>query len=325
MTTASTLYDKIWDEHVVHTEDDGTAVLYIDRHLVHEVTSPQAFEGLELAGRKVWRVSANLAVSDHNVPTTGPLARHRRPDLAAAGRHARRQLRSPRHHAVQDERPAPGHRPRDRPGAGRDAAGHDRRLRRLAHLDARRVRRAGARHRHQRGRARAGDADPAGAQGEEHAGAGRRQARRAAAAKDIVLAIIGKIGTAGGTGYTIEFAGAAIRALSMEGPHDGVQHGDRGRRARRPGRGRRDHDRLREGPAPTRRPGWNGSRRCATGARSNRTPTRTGTRWSSSTRQPSPAGHLGHVAGDGASRSRTACPIPSARRTRASATRWSAR
>ena len=65
-----TLYDKIWDEHVVHTEDDGTALLYIDRHLVHEVTSPQAFEGLELAGRKVWRLSANLAVSDHNVPTT---------------------------------------------------------------------------------------------------------------------------------------------------------------------------------------------------------------------------------------------------------------
>ena len=54
---ARTLYDKIWDEHVVHTEDDGTAILYIDRHLVHEVTSPQAFEGLDLAGRKVWRVS----------------------------------------------------------------------------------------------------------------------------------------------------------------------------------------------------------------------------------------------------------------------------
>ena len=65
-----TLYDKIWDEHVIHTEEDGTAILYVDRHLVHEVTSPQAFDGLDLAGRKVWRVSANLAVSDHNVPTT---------------------------------------------------------------------------------------------------------------------------------------------------------------------------------------------------------------------------------------------------------------
>ena len=66
-----TLYDKIWDEHVVHTEEDGTAVLYIDRHLVHEVTSPQAFEGLRDAGRKVWRVSSIVATADHNTPTTG--------------------------------------------------------------------------------------------------------------------------------------------------------------------------------------------------------------------------------------------------------------
>src|SRR5437762_1581879 len=65
-----TLYDKIWDEHVVHTEEDGTAVLYIDRHLVHEVTSPQAFEGLRMAGRTVRRPDATIAVADHNVPTT---------------------------------------------------------------------------------------------------------------------------------------------------------------------------------------------------------------------------------------------------------------
>jgi len=65
-----TLYEKIWASHVVERRDDGTCLIYIDRHLVHEVTSPQAFEGLELAGRKVWRLSANLAVSDHNVPTT---------------------------------------------------------------------------------------------------------------------------------------------------------------------------------------------------------------------------------------------------------------
>ena len=65
-----TLYDKLWDEHVVHSEEDGTATLYIDRQLLHEVTSPQAFEGLSLATRPVWRTSANLAVSDHNVPTT---------------------------------------------------------------------------------------------------------------------------------------------------------------------------------------------------------------------------------------------------------------
>ncbi|HBH39470.1 MAG TPA: 3-isopropylmalate dehydratase large subunit, partial [Curvibacter sp.] len=64
-----TLYDKIWDEHVVHTEEDGTAVLYIDRHLVHEVTSPQAFEGLRMAGRKVRVPQATFAVPDHNIPT----------------------------------------------------------------------------------------------------------------------------------------------------------------------------------------------------------------------------------------------------------------
>jgi 3-isopropylmalate/(R)-2-methylmalate dehydratase large subunit len=68
--TARTLYDKLWDDHVLHTEEDGTSLLYIDRHLLHEVTSPQAFEGLDIAERKVWRLSSNLAVSDHNVPTT---------------------------------------------------------------------------------------------------------------------------------------------------------------------------------------------------------------------------------------------------------------
>jgi 3-isopropylmalate/(R)-2-methylmalate dehydratase large subunit len=69
--TARTLYDKLWDDHVVHTEDDGTDLLYIDRHLVHEVTSPQAFEGLRLADRKPWRVSSIVATADHNTPTTG--------------------------------------------------------------------------------------------------------------------------------------------------------------------------------------------------------------------------------------------------------------
>src|SRR5258708_39168027 len=68
--TPETLYDKLWESHAVHVEEDGTTLLYIDRHLVHEVTSPQAFEGIKLARRKPWRVSANLAVADHNVPTT---------------------------------------------------------------------------------------------------------------------------------------------------------------------------------------------------------------------------------------------------------------
>ena len=66
---AKTLYDKLWDEHVVRYDDDGTALLYIDRQLVHEVTSPQAFEGLRLRGPHAWRAEANLAVPDHNVPT----------------------------------------------------------------------------------------------------------------------------------------------------------------------------------------------------------------------------------------------------------------
>ena len=68
--SGKTLYDKLWDDHVVRTEQDGSALIYIDRHLVHEVTSPQAFESLRMAGRKPWRVNANLAVADHNVPTT---------------------------------------------------------------------------------------------------------------------------------------------------------------------------------------------------------------------------------------------------------------
>ncbi|HAU12297.1 MAG TPA: 3-isopropylmalate dehydratase large subunit, partial [Gammaproteobacteria bacterium] len=72
-----TLYDKLWDDHVVKQREDGTALIYIDRQLLHEVTSPQAFEGLRLAGRKPWRIDANIATPDHNVPTTdrsGPIA-----------------------------------------------------------------------------------------------------------------------------------------------------------------------------------------------------------------------------------------------------------
>ena len=65
-----TLYDKIWDAHLVSQREDGTALIYIDRHLIHEVTSPQAFEGLRIAGRRPWRAGANLAVPDHNIPTT---------------------------------------------------------------------------------------------------------------------------------------------------------------------------------------------------------------------------------------------------------------
>src|ERR1700733_2806641 len=69
-TMAQTLYDKLWNSHGIHTEGDGTSILYIDRHLLHDVTRPQSFGGLKLSQRPVWRISANLALSDHNVPTT---------------------------------------------------------------------------------------------------------------------------------------------------------------------------------------------------------------------------------------------------------------
>src|SRR5512145_2081296 len=69
--TALTLYEKLWRSHLVHEESDGTALIYIDRHLLHEVTSPQAFEGLAIAGRKPWRIGSVVATADHNVPTKG--------------------------------------------------------------------------------------------------------------------------------------------------------------------------------------------------------------------------------------------------------------
>jgi 3-isopropylmalate/(R)-2-methylmalate dehydratase large subunit len=212
-----TLYDKIWDEHVVHTEDDGTAVLYIDRHLVHEVTSPQAFEGLELAGRKVWRLSANLAVSDHNVPTTDrshgiadPISRLQVETLDAnCDRLGITQFK------MNDRRQGIVHVIGPEQGAtlpGMTVV-------------------CGDSHTSTHG-AFAALAHGIGTSEVEHVLATQTLLARKAknmlvrvegklaagcSAKDIVLAVIGKIGTAGGTGYTIEFAGAAIRALSMEG------------------------------------------------------------------------------------------------------------
>ena len=212
-----TLYDKIWDEHVVHTEDDGTAVLYIDRHLVHEVTSPQAFEGLDLAGRKVWRLSANLAVSDHNVPTTDrshgiadPISRLQVDTLDAnCDRLGITQFK------MNDRRQGIVHVIGPEQGAtlpGMTVV-------------------CGDSHTSTHG-AFGALAHGIGTSEVEHVLATQtllaRKAKnmlvrvdgklgRGCSAKDIVLAIIGRIGTAGGTGYTIEFAGSAIRALSMEG------------------------------------------------------------------------------------------------------------
>src|SRR3989475_2648200 len=212
-----TLYDKIFDEHVIHTEDDGTAVLYIDRHLVHEVTSPQAFEGLVLSGRKVWRISANLAVSDHNVPTTDrshgiadPVSRLQVDTLDAnCDRLGITKFK------MNDKRQGIVH------VIGREQG---------ATLPGMTVV-CGDSHTSTHG-AFGALAHGIGTSEVEHVLATQtllaRKARnmlvrvegrlaRGCGAKDIVLAIIGKIGTAGGTGYTIEFAGAAIRALSMEG------------------------------------------------------------------------------------------------------------
>jgi 3-isopropylmalate/(R)-2-methylmalate dehydratase large subunit len=212
-----TLYDKIWDEHVVHTEDDGTAVLYIDRHLVHEVTSPQAFDGLTLANRKVWRLSANLAVSDHNVPTTDrshgiadPTSRLQVDTLDAnCDRLGITQFK------MNDRRQGIVHVIGPEQGAtlpGMTVV-------------------CGDSHTSTHG-AFGALAHGIGTSEVEHVLATQTLLAKKAknlmlrvegtlaagcTAKDLVLAIIGKIGTAGGTGHTIEFAGPAIRALSMEG------------------------------------------------------------------------------------------------------------
>jgi len=216
-----TLYDKIWDEHVVHTEEDGTAVLYVDRHLVHEVTSPQAFEGLRQAGRKVWRVSSIVATADHNTPTTGwelgydgitdPISREQITTLDANigqyGAAAFFPYLSKRQGIVHVIGPENG---ATLPGmtvvCGDSHTSTHGAFGALAH--------------------------GIGTSEVEHVLATQtllaRKARNmlvrvegnlqpGCSAKDIVLAVIGRIGTAGGTGYTIEFAGAAIRALSMEG------------------------------------------------------------------------------------------------------------
>ena len=216
-----TLYDKIWDEHVVHTEDDGTAVLYIDRHLVHEVTSPQAFEGLRESGRKVWRVSSIVATADHNTPTTGwqlgydgiadPISREQittlDSNIGQYGSAAYFPFLSHRQGIVHVIGPENG---ATLPGmtvvCGDSHTSTHGAFGALAH--------------------------GIGTSEVEHVlatqtllarKAGNMLVRvegvlpRGCVAKDIVLAIIGRIGTAGGTGYTIEFAGAAIRALSMEG------------------------------------------------------------------------------------------------------------
>ena len=212
-----TLFDKIWDSHVVHRQDDGTCLLYIDRHLVHEVTSPQAFEGLRLAGRGVRRPEVTLAVADHNVPTTDRSkgiddeeSRIQVETLAANCREFGIEL-----YDMTDLRQGIVH--IIGPEQGFTLPGTT-----IV---------CGDSHTSTHG-AFGALAFGIGTSEVEHVLATQTLIQKPAAnmrisvegarpigttAKDLVLAIIGRIGTAGGTGHVIEYAGEAISALSMEG------------------------------------------------------------------------------------------------------------
>ena len=217
MASPRTLFDKIWDNHLVHQQEDGTCLIYVDRHLVHEVTSPQAFEGLRAAGRKVHQPKATLAVADHNVPTTDrskgieePESRIQVETLEANCRDfgvpyfGMSDIRQGIVHIIGPEQgfTQPGmtivcgdsHTSTHGAfgalafGIGTSEVEHVLATQTLIQKPAKNMR----------------------ATVEGHVGPG-------VTAKDIVLTIIGRLGTAGGTGHVIEYAGAAIRALSMEG------------------------------------------------------------------------------------------------------------
>jgi len=212
-----TLYDKLWDAHVVRSNEDGTCLLYIDRHLVHEVTSPQAFDGLRLAGRPLWRTSANLAVADHNVPTTdrrqGIADRVSRIQVETLDRNCEEfgitefkmnDLRQGIVHVIGPEQGA------TLPGmtvvCGDSHTSTHGAFGALAHgIGTSEVEHVLATQCLIQKKSRNMLISIDG-----HAGVG-------VTAKDIVLAVIGRIGTAGGNGYAIEFGGDAIAALSMEG------------------------------------------------------------------------------------------------------------
>ncbi len=215
---SKTLYEKLWDSHVVHVEDDGTALLYIDRHLVHEVTSPQAFEGLKLAQRKPWRVSSIVATADHNTPTShwergiqDPISRQQVETLDANIR----EVGALAYFPFKDRRQGIVHVVGPENGAtlpGMTVV-------------------CGDSHTSTHG-AFACLAHGIGTSEVEHVLATQCLLQKKSktmlvrmdgkvgagvTAKDLVLALIGRIGTAGGNGYAIEFGGSAIRALSMEG------------------------------------------------------------------------------------------------------------
>ena len=217
MPAPKTLFDKIWDAHLVHTAEDGTSLIYIDRHLVHEVTSPQAFEGLRTAGRKVRSPERTLAVADHNVPTTDRTA-------GIEDEESRIQVEALEKNAAEFGVPYFGMRDVRRgivhvigPEQGFTQPG-------MTIV-------CGDSHTATHG-AFGALAFGIGTSEVEHVLATQTliqkpaknmritvsgQLDNAVTAKDIILAIIGKLGTAGGTGHVIEFAGNAIQALSMEG------------------------------------------------------------------------------------------------------------
>lgn len=217
---AKTLYDKLFDSHVVH-EDNGTALIYIDRHLVHEVTSPQAFEGLRMAGRKPWRIASIVATADHNTPTKGwekgvagiadPVSRLQIETLDANikefGAKAYFPFLDARQGIVHVIGPEQG---ATLPGmtvvCGDSHTSTHGAFGALAHgIGTSEVEHVLATQCLITKKAKAMLVKVGGKLG------------RGVTAKDIALAVIGKIGTAGGNGYAIEFAGSAIRALSMEG------------------------------------------------------------------------------------------------------------
>ena len=237
-----TLFDKIWEAHEV-----SHSLLYIDLHLVHEVTSPQAFDGLRLAGRKVRRPDRTLATVDHNVPTDGTARRRADPRraLARAGRDARAQLRGVRDPALLARLRAPGDRARDRPRARGHAAGDDDRVRRLAHGDARSVRGARVRDRHERGRARARHAVPRPVEAALDADLLRRRARlrRDRQGPDPRHDRPDRRRRAPSATWS-STPGTAIAVALDGGSDDGLQHDDRGRRARGHDRPGRDHVRV---------------------------------------------------------------------------------
>ena len=213
-----TLYDKLWASHLVRQEADGTALIYIDRHLVHEVTSPQAFEGLKLAGRKPWRIGSVVATADHNTPTRDwdqgikdPISRLQVETLDANIR----EFGAKAYFPFLDRRQGIVHVIGPEQGAtlpgmtvvcGDSHTSTHGAFGCLAHgIGTSEVEHVLATQCLVQKKMKSMLIEVGGALG------------RGVTAKDIALAIIGRIGTAGGTGYAVEFGGSAIRALSMEG------------------------------------------------------------------------------------------------------------